>query len=81
MSKGFKRLAALAGLVPIKLHEARHSANSLMRDAGIGQEPRTRIVGHSDSDVSDRYTHTPEEAHRTAAEQSATYVLGDDGAS
>ena len=35
MSKRFKRLAALAGLVPIKLHEARHSANSLMRDAGV----------------------------------------------
>ena len=35
VSKRFGRLAAEAGVPPIKLHEGgRHSANSLMRDAG-----------------------------------------------
>ena len=40
-----------------------------------------RIVGHSDRDTGDRYTHTLEEAHRAAAEQTTAYVLGGDGTS
>ena len=63
---------------PIKLHEARHSANSLMREAGVDQELRMQIVGHSDKGVNDRYTHMLIEAHRAAAEQTAAYVLGED---
>src|SRR5262249_56321812 len=35
VSRRFKRLAAQAGVPGIKLHEARHSAISLMRDAGV----------------------------------------------
>ena len=77
VSKRFKRLAAQAGVPPIKLHEARHSANSLMRDAGVDQELRMRITGHASKDINDRYTHTLAEAHRAAAEQTASYVLGD----
>ena len=78
VSKRFRRLAAQIGVPPIKLHEARHSANSLMRDAGVDQELRMQIVGHSDKDVNDRYTHVLAEAHRAAAEQTAAYVLGED---
>jgi integrase len=78
VSKRFRRLAAQAGVPPIKLHEARHSANSLMRDAGVDQELRMRIVGHASADINDRYTHTLAEAHRAAAEQTAAYVLRED---
>jgi hypothetical protein len=60
----------------IKLHKARHSANSLMRDARVDQELQMRIVGHASADINDRYTHTLAEAHRAAAEQTAAYVLG-----
>ena len=81
MSKRFRRLAGQAGVPVIKLHEARHSANSLMRDAGVDQELRMRIVGHADKDVSSRYTHTLAEAHRAAAEQTASYVFGTGGTS
>jgi integrase len=77
VSKRFRRLAADAGVPPIKLHETRHSANSLMREAGVDQELRMQIVGHAAKDINDRYTHTLEEAHRAAAEQTAAYVLGD----
>ena len=58
----------------------RHTGNSLMRDAGVDQELRMRIVGHADRDVNDRHTYTVEEAHRAAAEQTTAYVLGEDGA-
>jgi integrase len=78
VSKRFKKLAAGAEVPPIKLHEARHSANSLMREAGVDQELRMRIVGHASADINDRYTHTLAEAHRAAAEQTAAYVLGED---
>jgi integrase len=75
VSKRLKRLAAEAGVRVITLHEAGwHTGNSLMRDAGVDQELRMRIVGHADKDTNDHYTHTLEEAHRAAAEQTAALV-------
>jgi len=75
VSKRFKRLAAAANVPVIKLHEGgRHSANSLMRDAGVDQEVRMREVGHAGKDINDRYTHMLIEAHLTAAEQTAALV-------
>jgi integrase len=78
VSKRFRRLAGEAGVPAIKLHEARHSANSLMRDAGVDQELRMQIVGRASTDINDRYADTLAEAHRAAAEQTAAYVLGED---
>jgi hypothetical protein len=39
------RLAALAGLLVIKLHEGRHSAASLARDAAVDPEIWRRTLG------------------------------------
>jgi hypothetical protein len=48
VSKRFKKLAALAGVRVISLHEGgRHTGNSLMQDAGVDQELRMREVGHA----------------------------------
>jgi integrase len=59
----------------ITLHEGgRHTANSLMRDAGVDQELRMREIGHSDREVNDRYTHTLDAAHRAAAQQVADLI-------
>jgi len=80
VSKRFRALAVRAGLPPIKLHEARHSAISLMRDAGMDREIRMREAGHADQAVADRYAHILDEAHRAAAGQTESYVLGDGGA-
>ena len=74
VSRQFAALAQAAGVPVIKLHEARHSAISLMRDAGVDQELRMREVGHSDRSVNDRYTHVLDAAHRAAAEQVAALV-------
>ena len=75
VSKRFKKLAALAGVPVICLHEGgRHTGNSLMQDAGVDQELRMREVGHADKSVNDRYTHPLEQAHLAAAEQTATLV-------
>ena len=75
VSKRFKKLAVLAGVPVICLHEGgRHTGNSLMQDAGVDQELRMREVGHADKSVNDRYTHPLEQAHLAAAEQTAALV-------
>ena len=77
VSRRFKEIARSAGLPPIKLHEARHSAVSLMREAGVDRVVRKREVGHTSESVHDRYTHIEAEAHRAAAEAVARLVEGE----
>jgi integrase len=60
VSRRFKRLAALAGLPVIKLHEGRHSAR--------------RTLGHADAAMTAHYTHIEAEAHKAAAEAVAKLV-------
>jgi integrase len=75
VSKRFKKLASLAGVPVVTLHEGgRHTGNSLMQDAGVDQELRMREVGHADRSVNDRYTHPLEQAHLAASEQTAALV-------
>jgi integrase len=75
VTRRFGQLAGQAGVPVITLHQGgRHSANSLMRDAGVDQELRMRAIGHAGRAVNDRYTHVLDEAHREAAEQVAGLV-------
>jgi integrase len=74
VSRRFRQLAVAAGLPPIKLHEARHSAVSLMHDAGVRGDITMREAGHSDRAVHAAYNHPLDEAHRQAAEQVAALV-------
>ena len=46
-SREFHRLAAQAGLPRIRLHNARHSANSMLALAGVEPHVRARWMGHS----------------------------------
>jgi integrase len=74
VSRRFKRLAALAGLPVIKLHEGRHSAASLARDATVDPEIRRRTLGHAGAAMTAHYTHIEAEAHKAAAEAVAKLV-------
>jgi len=47
----------LAALVPIGLHECRHTAVSLMHAAGLSLETIGDYIGHSSTYVTDRYRH------------------------
>lgn len=69
------------GVPVIKLHEARHSAISLMRDARVDRVVRMREAGHADTEVAARYTRVLDVAHRAAAEQVAALVAKAGGAS
>jgi integrase len=66
--------AAEAGLPPIKLHEGRHSAASLARDAEVDPEIRRKTLGHADQAMTSHYTHIEAQAHRAAAEMVAKLV-------
>ena len=74
ISRRFKALARDAGLPPIKLHEGRHSAASLARDAQADPEIRRKTLGHADQAMTSHYTHIEAQAHRAAAEMVAQYV-------
>jgi integrase len=69
-------LMRAAGLPVIKLHEGRHSAASLARDAEVDPEIRRKSLGHADAAMTSHYTHIEAETHRAAAEAAAKLVEG-----
>lgn len=70
----FQRIATQIGLPVIKLHEGRHTAASLARDAEVDPEIRRRTLGHADQAMTSHYTHIEAAAHRAAAEAVAALV-------
>jgi integrase len=74
VSRRFKALAAEAGVPVIKLHEGRHSAASLARDAGVDPKIRREQLGHATQAMTDHYTHVLADAHLEAAEAVARLV-------
>jgi integrase len=76
VSRRFKALARAAGVPVIKLHEGRHSAASLARDAEVDPEIRRKTLGHADAAMTSHYTHIEAAAHRAAAEAVAALVNG-----
>ena len=57
-------------LAPIALHEARHSAASLLRAAGVDFKMISAIIGHSSVVITfDRYTHVSAEDLRSTRKQ------------
>ena len=74
VSRRFKVLGKAAGLPVIKLHEGRHSAASLARDADVDPEIRRKTLGHADQAMTSHYTHIEAVAHRAAAEAVARLV-------
>ena len=55
VSRRFKAIAREAGLPAIKLHEGRHSAASLARDAEVDPEIRRKTLGHADQAMTSHY--------------------------
>jgi integrase len=76
VTRRFQVIARAAGLPVIKLHEGRHSAASLARDAEVDPEIRRKTLGHADQAMTSHYTHIEAQAHRAAAEAVARLVEG-----
>jgi integrase len=66
--KYWQKALRLCGIAPKRLHDARHTAATLMYSQGVGIETISRALGHSSSAITSRlYVHTAEEPLRRAA--------------
>ena len=71
----FERLVELSGLPPIRLHDLRHVAASLMLAAGVDIKIVSETLGHSDTRITrDIYQSVMPKAARDAAEATAAIV-------
>ena len=77
LTRTFTKLAADAGLPPIRLHDLRHGAASLAQAAGVDLRTVQEMLGHSSIVLTaDTYTSVlPDVAHR-AAEKVASPIPG-----
>ena len=57
----WNKLMERIGLKDITAHYARHTFATMLRVAGVEEDIRKLILGHSTQDVTDRYTHHPDE--------------------
>ena len=73
----FQRLAAEAGLPPIRFHDLRHTSASLALVAGVPIKVVSHRLGHSTTAITaDLYTHVVPEVARGAADQIAALLPG-----
>ena len=64
----WQKALKLCGIAPRRLHDARHTAATLMYSQGVGIETISRALGHSSSAITSRlYVHSAEEPLREAA--------------
>ena len=64
----WQKALKLCGIAPKRLHDARHTAATLMYSQGVGIETISRALGHSSSAITSRlYVHSAEEPLRSAA--------------
>ena len=75
ITKVFTQLARQAGVRPVRLHDLRHGAASLMLSAGIPVEIVSKRLGHASIAITlDTYSHLLEGVGRHAAEAAAALV-------
>lgn len=68
--RAFRRLIANAGLRPVRLHDLRHTAASLLLAEGVAARVIMEILGHSQIGLTlNTHTHVDPELNRDAAER------------
>ncbi|MFE6611582.1 tyrosine-type recombinase/integrase [Amycolatopsis sp. NPDC057786] len=75
LSDAFHAIADAAGLPPIRLHDLRHGAATLMIAAGADLKQVQELLGHSSIAITaDTYTHVLPELARETAEAAASII-------
>lgn len=69
-------LLAQAGVRPARVHDARHTAATLLLEQGIDIRVVQQILGHSQLSQTERYTHVTTELSRHAAERMSDALWG-----
>jgi hypothetical protein len=76
LTRMFKKLAAEAGLPPVRLHDLRHGAAALALAAGVDLRVVQDMLGHSSIVLTaDTYTSVLPAVAHTAAEKVATLII------
>ena len=75
----FKKLLGKAGLPPVRLHDLRHTAASLLIAQGVPARVVMEILGHSQMALTmNTYSHVAPEVFREAADRMAQVLWQDD---
>jgi integrase len=78
-NREFKKLLARAGLPPVRLHDLRHTAASLLLAQGVPARVVMEILGHSQIALTmNTYSHVAPEVSHEAAERMARVLWQDD---
>ena len=73
----WQKALKLCGIAPKRLHDARHTAATLMYSQGVGIETISRALGHSSSAITSRlYVHSAEAPLRIAAKLMSDALRG-----
>ena len=76
LTRTFRKLAALAGLPPVRLHDLRHGAASLALSARVELKVVQEMLGHSSIVLTaDTYTSVLPDAAHAAAEKVAALII------
>ena len=73
----WKALLESAGVRSVRLHNARHSAGTIMGSLGIPLRDIQEAFGHSSAKVTERYVHIKSESQRRAAAKMDAALFGD----
>lgn len=75
-----RRRVARLGLPPIRFHDLRHSAATLLLEMGVHPKIVSELLGHAGISITmDRYSHVTEAMHREAAGQLGELLHRPDG--
>lgn len=72
----FHRLCKKVGIVDLRIHDLRHSFASLAVNAGASLYDVQKLLGHSSSQMTQRYAHLADETLRNATDSVATSITG-----
>jgi integrase len=75
-SAEWHRILRLAGVRQGRLHDARHTAATLLLVQGIPAGIAMRLLGHADTRMTARYQHVVDEASKAAADQIGDALWG-----
>lgn len=74
--QAWKDLLALAGVQDYRLHDARHTAATLLLAQGVAPRVVMEILGHSQISVTSKYQHVADEMQRAAFERVGSALWG-----